>query len=68
MKINPATVDKMLGLLDGKPRTENTERILKILEAAQLASVYTTPKLTVPVEISETDFASLETYFKGRNV
>jgi hypothetical protein len=68
MRINPATVDKMLGLLDEEPCTENSERILKILEAAQLASVYTTPKLIAPIEISETDFAALETYFRGRNV
>jgi hypothetical protein len=40
------------------------DRVLKILEAAQLASAYTTPKLIAPIEISEMDFALLEGYFK----
>ena len=68
MKINPDTVDKMLLFLDGKPRTKNTERVLEILEAAQLASAYTTPKLIAPIEISETDFALLEGYFKKTEI
>jgi hypothetical protein len=68
MKINPDTVDKMLLSLDGKPCTKNTERLLKILEAAQLASNYTVPKLTAPIEISETDFALLEGYFKKTEI
>ena len=68
MKINPDTVDKMLLFLDGKPCTKNTERILKILEAAQLASAYTTPKLIAPIEISETDFVLLEGYFKKTEI